>query len=709
MKLLEQRNLVKVEGDVEFTKFKINMSGKVARMLSDQLYSDKIKAVLRELGTNAYDSHVMAGKKNVPIEITLPSYMSPTCIIQDFGVGLSPDQIQNIYTVYGQSDKDNSNSVIGCLGIGSKSIFAYGTKSATIEDNFNGTKYIYTAMLGEDNVPVLAKLSESKTQESNGVKITLPVNHQDISNFQIKAKEVYEFFEVKPIFKGNTISFEKRTEVVKGTGWVLYSSGHCSAKMGGIAYNISFDDSSLSSEERKMLGHPFYIDFNIGDLDIEISREGLSYDVRTKSQLTAKFKLIRSELADKVNADIDQCKTLWEARLKASENSSILYEYVNKAKLAWKGQKLFPSAGYHTQLELPINTVSGPNGTTTKVREKIQQYSTYYRSAKNFKPSDCTTIEINREVKFIVRDLDKGTDSRVLLATNNGSLSTRRLYLIEPTQKTMILDLLGCDDDSKMFILASSLPKPVPKVRVAGTKRGNTDNVMELQSGGYNLTSYYKNVEKDLDEGGKYFEFNTFRCVYAGASLKPNYVVELRESLVTCGIKQDETIYAIKTAQIKKLAKTKKPWVNYLDYAFAELDKAYAKLAYTNLEHTAKLFNKFFGMFDSQKYKYVLSHEKLIELKKHVIQKDFLDFVAKIEVLETINRQNEVRKAIESAYNNVGRKVPALTGTPKDVKADCDVVKTTYWDILKKYPLLGILANSSDYDIKEIAIYVNAK
>ena len=49
--------------------FTIRTSAKAFKVLSDNLYSDKITAVIRELSCNAYDSHVQAGKKDALIRV----------------------------------------------------------------------------------------------------------------------------------------------------------------------------------------------------------------------------------------------------------------------------------------------------------------------------------------------------------------------------------------------------------------------------------------------------------------------------------------------------------------------------------------------------------------------------------------------------------------------------------------------------------------
>ena len=92
----------------------------IMRILRDQLYSDKVLAVLREYSSNAWDANRMVGRGNIPIEVNLPTLMQPYLSIKDFGPGLSRDDVFNVYTQYGASTKHDSNIAVGMPGIGSK-------------------------------------------------------------------------------------------------------------------------------------------------------------------------------------------------------------------------------------------------------------------------------------------------------------------------------------------------------------------------------------------------------------------------------------------------------------------------------------------------------------------------------------------------------------------------------------------------------------
>lgn len=58
---------------IESEAFTIKSTGKAFEVLSSKLYKDKIRAIVRELSCNAYDSHVAAGCPDRPFDVHLPS------------------------------------------------------------------------------------------------------------------------------------------------------------------------------------------------------------------------------------------------------------------------------------------------------------------------------------------------------------------------------------------------------------------------------------------------------------------------------------------------------------------------------------------------------------------------------------------------------------------------------------------------------------
>ena len=119
MKLSTVENVIERSGDLDDeATFSIALTAKTIEVLSSQIYKDAQTAILRELGTNAADSHIEAGKRDLPFDVTLPNYMSSELVIRDYGVGMSYEKAMHMYRTYFGSDKTHSNEVTGCLGLG---------------------------------------------------------------------------------------------------------------------------------------------------------------------------------------------------------------------------------------------------------------------------------------------------------------------------------------------------------------------------------------------------------------------------------------------------------------------------------------------------------------------------------------------------------------------------------------------------------------
>jgi len=136
--------------------FRIESSPEAFRILSDGLYSDKIRAVIRELSTNAVDACVEAGTLDTGgYVIHLPNTLEPSFSIRDYGTGLTHEEVIGLYTTYFGSNKTHSNKFTGQLGLGSKSPFAY-TDSFTVTSWTDGSKRCYNAHISAAGYPAIA-------------------------------------------------------------------------------------------------------------------------------------------------------------------------------------------------------------------------------------------------------------------------------------------------------------------------------------------------------------------------------------------------------------------------------------------------------------------------------------------------------------------------------------------------------------------------
>ena len=290
----------------------------ILNVLSNTLYTDKIAAVLREYGCNAFDANVEAGRGEKPIEVRLPNKLDPTVSIRDFGLGMTERQILQTFCKLGRSTKRSSNAFTGMLGIGSKAGFAYGD-SFTVTSYENGQKTVY-ACTRLQGVPTLSKMHQEATDAPDGVEVKVPVRQADIAEFVAKAERVYRYFKVRPIFHGAKIAFDLHPAKFKGTNWRFTGSGSSVAVMGNVGYDLTVDglgvasaDTQYGSKVWTLIKAGIEVDFNIGDLEIAANREGLQYRDHTKKQIVDICKGIVAEIGKVFTDKIKTAKNLWEA------------------------------------------------------------------------------------------------------------------------------------------------------------------------------------------------------------------------------------------------------------------------------------------------------------------------------------------------------------------------------------------------------------
>ena len=295
----------------------------IFNVLRNQLYSDKILAVLREYSCNAVDAHTEAGH-NRPIEVTLPSRLSLELKIRDYGIGLSETDIQEIYAFYGESTKRKSNSLIGQLGLGSKSAFAYGD-NFVINSYLNGIKTTYNAYIDPSQIGQIAKLASAPTTEANGVEIVIPVKPADCETFVSTARSLFTYFKVKPIVRGAAnFAYEEKPYIYSGADWRINKADrnsygrNCVAVMGNIGYKISSSALKLDENndaeatiERLLNNCDIELDVPIGELDIAASREGLQYTDRTIANLKKRILVIRDYLVADITNQLKGAQSLW--------------------------------------------------------------------------------------------------------------------------------------------------------------------------------------------------------------------------------------------------------------------------------------------------------------------------------------------------------------------------------------------------------------
>lgn len=288
--------------------FKIKSSAKSFQILSNNLYSDKIKAVCREYLCNAIDAHKLNGNTN-PFKITFPyaDGLEENLLwsVRDFGPGLSEEDIQRLFCTYFSSSKDDSNEFTGALGLGCKSGFAYATSFYVTSWN-NGTESKYI-MNSENGIPSCFKLYSKESNEPSGLCVEIPVEDTDITEFKNCTYQVLAVFPENLIQKDILEVIDSFTSItpLEGSPGMIMDCDHIKpdlyALMGNVLYPIDFQ--KIGAELRNKLHlhlcnkifswkSSLVVNFEIGELDIAPSREQLSYDPETIKALNDKIEVL---------------------------------------------------------------------------------------------------------------------------------------------------------------------------------------------------------------------------------------------------------------------------------------------------------------------------------------------------------------------------------------------------------------------------------
>lgn len=436
-------------------EFRIRNSAKAFSILSSGLYSNKIKAIIRELSCNAVDSHVAAGKVDKPFEVHLPSMFEPWFSVRDFGTGLDHAQVTNIYTTYFESTKTESNQFIGALGLGSKSPFSY-TENFTVTAIKDGKQRIYSAFINEAGVPSIARMDTKDTEEPNGVEVKFSVtNPADYSQFSNEAQSVFKWFKNKPTVTGNhhyrhLDVIYKDKNIVPGVHY-RESNGYASpstAIMGNIAYSISIpEEEKHVGALAHLLKAGLVIEFDIGDLDFAASREHLSYVPLTINSIKKKLELLEANLVTHITAKVDAINGEWnKALFLYNEHRIGLYQsavetYVKNSKF-----KLFISGNGHRGVNYiwekdmaDVNALGitvdafrmNYSGTTNKIKD-----TRYDRITSTQHP--VMHISVSSNIIFILNDLKTGCYTRARAHFLEQSRTMDNVYCLSHSSKDLV-------------------------------------------------------------------------------------------------------------------------------------------------------------------------------------------------------------------------------------------------------------------------------
>lgn len=354
-------------------------------ILRNKMYSNAILAVVREYCCNALDSMTEAGKQDVPITVSLPSYNDLYFKVKDTGVGISPDRIENIFIKYAESTKRKDNTQIGGFGLGSKSAFAY-SDSFSIITNFDGVKYNYACFIDETRLGKLALLSSEETSDPNGTEIIIPVKSSDISNFAQTLNKVCKFWNVKPNVVNQSFRFDSFDKIYDGGSWFLANdtSSYAYNKylyiiLGNISYALSSNELvgiSNAYKSNNFIGS-LYLNFKVGELPLAANRESLQLDDKAKAKINDRIA-DAYESAYKISQDrINSNTNLYDAIATFSECTLFTK---TASDFMWKSHNVSTDRSFYFR---HIEFVKDPN--TKKIKKTNKGYIDFYEKFADVK------------------------------------------------------------------------------------------------------------------------------------------------------------------------------------------------------------------------------------------------------------------------------------------------------------------------------------
>jgi len=315
MKIAQERQNIVTQLSDTSTSFQVGQVAFLVDMLASDVYTYKEQAIVRELSCNAWDSQKrqekLTGIKPPKFKIHLPTSFEPFFSIRDYGVGLSESGIRTIYCGIGISDKRDTNDEIGCFGIGSLSPYCM-TDSFVVISYFNGTRTEYTCYRDELREPKVAILTQSDTDEPNGLEVIINVDGH-IYDFQEAAINVFKYFDEVPAINVPRIEKEINEwrdglDLVTDEFCLKNTYGKLKAVMGNVAYDIPYGiDTSMSSVEG-------YVKFELGELRFDPGREKLTLDSAgiTKAALEEKLTGLRDKITQHALDIIENEDTLYK-------------------------------------------------------------------------------------------------------------------------------------------------------------------------------------------------------------------------------------------------------------------------------------------------------------------------------------------------------------------------------------------------------------
>jgi len=476
---------------LESKQFTMKTNAKAFAILSSGLYSNKIRAVIRELSCNAHDSHIEAGNENTPFDVQLPGYNNKQFFVRDYGTGLTEEEIYNVYTTYFESTKSDSNDYTGALGLGSKSPFCMATEF-TIEAFKDNVRRTFLAYIGKSGMPELSKLSEAETNEPNGLKVTVDVN-DNFHKWNDEATDLFAWFPVQPnVICENTFTHKIIEKVAKLSDTVnvlnsdsLAWSERVVITQGTVAYPLRSTDLNTYFQDYDWIsGMHLQFEVPIGSVDITASRESLSFVDYTVENLKAEFDKIKDLVQKEIDAKLAECEENPWKLLESIAKLRKVYPYDLIKKSTLITDHSMAKIGSYSGIELTIpdmKYIDKKKDVVTVMEYTLVNNKIRTNTGDRRTLPDYNSLKANSNVHFVVNNTTRGLMPTLrLFAAEN---KPYKIVVIEFTNKkkynTRVVNSVLKDLQNPVNVhYADKMKRPVSKTNTA---RGATSKELTVK------------------------------------------------------------------------------------------------------------------------------------------------------------------------------------------------------------------------------------
>lgn len=730
MRIDEKRPDIETYGGGVEESFSVGNLGRIFKILRNSMYAHPIKAICREVASNARDAHREVGTPEKPIEIHLPNAWDNHFKIKDFGPGISPDRMSNIFLKYGNSTKNSDDVQTGGFGLGAKTPFAYSDQfqiTTISEDNGIRTKRIYVAYIDESEEGKMRLVSEVETEEHTGTEVSINVAENDFGKFTEATTEVCRYWDPKPELTGRvTVEWPEETRelFLEGEGWQMfkqengyygYNEKRSLAIVDGIQYPINTGniDGLTDDNGEKLLNRGMKFFFETGDVRLSANREELQYDEKTCPIILSRLNDCLKQVSTLIEDGVTKATSYSEAVVKYNEFKNYLSFAIRKDWAPeWNGTKV----PFNMTVTYAPGKDKSPDGRTNygwvyyidefALRSSRRTYSKVLRKEKvndmRFRPDGKMTVILNDMTD------ERVSRSRVQYYMDEHDLDL--VYVITSSNSNIDDALNRMKEDNhhdispRLFdtVLMSSIN--VPRKKAGGRRRGQGSNRSAYSAfehdrkytANRSCDNHWRPVEVDMDNDGGVYVTISGRC--NDRFMNKNEISDDEVSAILSFVDDsDLKIHGIRERDLKKLGSDWTPLHVFLE---EKIEEALEDLNLTEQDIADRIASKEFAYNLSKRNQY---NSDFLIGETYNKGKELLsdDSALKRYIEKSEKAQQEYSEVIKLwSLLRIRGKLSALpTGKPDSS------LKALAKECQDSYPLLSAL-RYSNVNIKNVVQYV---